>query len=66
MTKQNGKIKIQEERELRKQQLLATQQEKMITQDRLSQLNGAELKLIGALEELDELEKRIYGDEEAK
>ncbi len=55
-SKSNGKIKIQEEREKRQSQLVAVQQEKVATQNRLSQLNVMELKIIGALEQLDELE----------
>ncbi len=56
MAKSNGKIKIQEEREKRQSQLVAVQQEKVAAQNRLSQLNIMELKIIGALEQLDELE----------
>lgn len=56
MAKKNGKIKIQQEREKRQQQLALVQQEKMAVQNRLSQLNVMELKIIGALEQLDELE----------
>lgn len=56
MAKKNGKIKIQEEREKRQSQLVAVQQEKIVVQNRLSQLNIMELKIIGALEQLDELE----------
>ncbi len=55
-SKKNGKIKIQDEREKRQSQLVAVQQEKVATQNRLSQLNIMELKLAGALEQLDELE----------
>lgn len=54
--KKNGKIKIQEEREKRQSQLVAVQQEKRAVEQRLSQLNVMELKIIGALEQLDELE----------
>ena len=50
------KSKIQKEREKRQQQLALTQQEKAQLQSRLSQLNVMELKLIGAIEQLDELE----------
>lgn len=55
-TKKNGKIKIQEEREKRQQQL--AQVEYMIAQGQKTLANNqaARLKLIGALEQLDELE----------
>lgn len=57
MAKKNGKIKIQEERAKRQQQLAQVRQEKMAVQNRLSELNTMELKLMGALEELDALDE---------
>lgn len=44
MNKENGKIKIQEEREKRQSQLVAVQQEKRVVEQRLSQLNVMELE----------------------
>lgn len=56
MAKRNGKIKIQEEREKRLQQVATLEYRIAKQQQMLNTDKESLLKLIGALEQLDELE----------